>query len=176
MKKLLVFVLVVAMVSAANAALSLQIVDNYALNPIPANLGKFGIESTTAYALAPDDNLSFVAITAGPIYPTGGTVLPAAPAATSINDDAVGVGGVPLPVGWDGVWGFIGVVAVGPVTVPAGLYIDGITASAGDTVKLYSVDGFTWELGPVLDTVTLVPEPMTLALLGLGGLFLRRRK
>ena len=32
--------------------------------------------------------------------------------------------------------------------------------------------------GPVnkIDTMTIIPEPMTIALLGLGGLFLRRRK
>ena len=32
------------------------------------------------------------------------------------------------------------------------------------------------DLDGVLGTKTYVPEPMTMALLGLGGLFLRRRK
>ena len=31
-------------------------------------------------------------------------------------------------------------------------------------------------MATTLDTITVVPEPMTIALLGLGGLFLRRRK
>ena len=33
-----------------------------------------------------------------------------------------------------------------------------------------------YDEGDVIDTLTIVPEPMTLALLGLGGLFIRRRK
>jgi len=173
MKKLLVLVLVFAMVSTANATLSLKIVDNYALNPIPANLGKFGIESTTAYVAMED--LYFVVISAVPIYPTGGTVLPAAPAGTFIETsvtakDALIVG---FPAGWDGILGYVGDPSGAPV--PAGLYLDGITSNVGNTVKLYAVTA-DWELSTLQDTVTLVPEPMTLALLGLGGLFLRRRK
>ena len=175
MKKLLVLVLVFAMVSTANAVLSLKIVDNYALNPIPANLGKFGIESTTDYTLAPDDNLYFCAITAGPTYPYGGTVLPAAPANTAIHYPSDIASIVILPAGWNGMGGEIAVVAVGPVHVDAGTYIDGITSNVGNTVWLHIITP-EGELGAIVETVTLVPEPMTLALLGLGGLFLRRRK
>ena len=173
MKKLLVLVLVFAMVSTANATLSLKIVDNYALNPIPANLGKFGIESTTAYVAMED--LYFVVISAVPIYPTGGNKLPAAPAGTFIETSvtAKDAGVVGFPIGWDGILGYVGDPMGAPV--PAGLYLDGITSNVGNTVKLYAVT-IDWELGSLKDTVTLVPEPMTLALLGLGGLFLRRRK
>lgn len=170
MKKLLVFVLVFAMVSAANAALSLKIVDNLD--------GTFGIKSITSYELAPDDNLYFCAISNNAAnYPHGGTVQPGAPAATEVLWPT-DVGSVAtLPAGWNGMGGFIGVVAVGSVHVDAGLYIDDITASAGDTIELYWVNGDDGSLGAQpYDVVTLVPEPMTLALLGLGGLFLRRRK
>ena len=40
-----------------------------------------------------------------------------------------------------------------------------------------SVDGTTYgDIDVSTGTVTLLPEPMTIALLGLGGLFIRRRK
>jgi hypothetical protein len=57
---------------------------------------------------------------------------------------------------------------------------DGI--SAYFMVTLGSGESETWlylhdsETGDVESAVKVVPEPMTIALLGLGGLFLRRRK
>jgi len=40
-------------------------------------------------------------------------------------------------------------------------------------VDIYSSSNDWW---PVIGSLSLIPEPMTIALLGLGGLFLRRRK
>jgi hypothetical protein len=66
-----------------------------------------------------------------------------------------------------------------PITLPLGRVIDGLVLHCesyepiGDvTLTLFDVDL------NVLDSQVIhqVPEPMTLALLGLGGLFLRRRK
>jgi len=63
-----------------------------------------------------------------------------------------------------------------PFTIPNGLVIDGISfhcEGLGD-VTLTLMDA----AGGVLDTQVIhqIPEPITFALLGLGGLFLRRRK
>ena len=64
-----------------------------------------------------------------------------------------------------------------PITTPDGVVVDGIIFKCleeGDVVlTLTNVDFDT-----IFDTVTIhqVPEPMTLGLLGLGGLFLRRRR
>ena len=48
------------------------------------------------------------------------------------------------------------------------------TGNVGDTMQIY--DYFVSSTVPVFTKDILVPEPMTIALLGLGGLLLRRRK
>ena len=53
------------------------------------------------------------------------------------------------------------------------LVVDGTIAE--ETVIRLDLTDATWTGQSYLD-VTVVPEPMTIALLGLGGLFLRRRK
>lgn len=49
----------------------------------------------------------------------------------------------------------------------------GVTQAADIATTVYLLNGETME---IMDTATIVPEPITIALLGLGGLFLRRRK
>jgi hypothetical protein len=57
-------------------------------------------------------------------------------------------------------------------TYKTGTYLT-LTSTAGATVTLAQFDEGTTHL---VGMQTIVPEPMTMALLGLGGLFLRRRK
>ena len=67
------------------------------------------------------------------------------------------------------------------IPVPAltdGALISNIMVTAGDPgsdIVVALIDGATGELRSTAN-VSVVPEPMTIALLGLGGLFLRRRK
>jgi hypothetical protein len=167
MKMLTALVLVLGLASAANAALSLSIIDN--------GDGTFGIMQTVTFT-APADNTYFmvVANTAGTI-PTGGVITAAAPGNSFIYDGAVDAG-APVPVNMDGVWGYIGKVLPSGKDFPGGLYIEDIQCAPRVTVQLYTIDD-NWEFAtPMGKAVTLTPEPITVLLLGLGSLFLRRRK
>ena len=59
-----------------------------------------------------------------------------------------------------------------PFDVAAGNQFQTILTLTGAAVQIDLLD----ESMSVIDSITLLPEPMTIALLGLGGLFLRRRK
>jgi len=78
--------------------------------------------------------------------------------------------------------------ASGPIT--AGIWIfrfDVVVNATGDVILGYDPDWVSFFDGNAVDrwqdvvvggplTITVIPEPMTIALLGLGGLLLRRRK
>lgn len=70
----------------------------------------------------------------------------------------------------------LAVVIVPIPAVPEGLVMDGIALHAiseGDVIVTLS-DGTFTEMDRL--TIHQIPEPITLALMGIGGLFLRRRK
>jgi hypothetical protein len=179
MKKVLITLLVLGLASAANAGLILgangeaagpeidvmDVVQVWGVDPVPANAavylavyGNLSIDGgSVAYAgnLSSYQNLEEYALAIG--YPDGAALL--------ADFEAFGLTGI-VDLG-------AATLADGSAT-PApltGLLIDGITM-AGEGGRIDLLDD---ALG-VMDSVTVVPEPMTIALLGLGGLFLRRRK
>ena len=90
--------------------------------------------------------------------------------------------GFPLPAGEDGILGFIFPMNINQIN-PDAVIFNGINLHTsplwgellGVTVKLYMTADF--ETSTLVDTAFLItPEPMTIGLLGLGALFLRRRK
>ena len=185
MKKLLIFMLVLCMASLANATLQISvngdkdpidseiwllpsetlILDVWTVDPIPGAL---------TWALGVDTSLGTISggMYVGPL--DGGNIL------AFIYDDAVAMG-VLMPAGENGVMGGVMVFAGAGVPGGADLYDEIIfhcEAEEYDTVvTLYLVDDMTNEVTAV-DSVIIhnIPEPMTVLLLGLGGLFLRRRK
>ena len=119
--------------------------------------------------------------------------------ATSVDDNSlhpclIGSSGQVEPTFGSGIW-IIGIDgnAEPPVTAGEVLYSFKVTSgAAGTTIDLYDYEGSSPFPPPIpfytsindgvvtgledMSVNVVVPEPMTVALLGLGGLFLRRRK
>ena len=165
MKKLLVLMLVLGIASAANATLALS----FDGQPNP---GEVTITVSTNFKLDVHQDTAGVGDEfwfdwAGPASPTGstvGVVGPAAPTGFVADDGGYGLGYVKGRMTEASLDGAIG----------EWWYIDMHCDGIGDVlVQLWNANGTT-----VIDTLTIhqVPEPMTISLLGLGGLLLRRRK
>lgn len=98
------------------------------------------------------------------------------PVLTAAGDPAPGDSAVNFYEGYDG-WYEIVIASFNfeaPVVAGDHVEINIIGVSEGTTMlNLYASDGAT----PIGDGIPItVPEPVTIALLGLGGLFLRRRR
>ncbi|MFA5422466.1 MAG: PEP-CTERM sorting domain-containing protein [Phycisphaerae bacterium] len=74
--------------------------------------------------------------------------------------------GIDLATGWSGTAGY-------PEVEAGDWFSIGYTGEVGDVIDIY--DYAVSDTVPI-GSVTVTPEPMTIALLGLGGLLLRRRK
>jgi hypothetical protein len=187
MKKLLILVLVLGMASMAGAGLQIS-VDG---DPEPIDSEIFIAPSDELvldiYATGGDTGDSFWVLIVddlvGTIDPYSGIVnIPPAPDASMLLGSLVDNWLDGFFPGQNGIVGTVGAYSAFP-PYPDGVYFDGIIfhcEAIGDAlIQLVEIDGELWEpTGVIFDSVIIhqIPEPATIALLGLGGLLLRRKK
>ena len=161
MKKLLILALVFSMTSAASAALSLG-------GDTEVLVGGF---SATVTVIS-DDASNWMGYIDG--HSAGVTGV----AATSIagSDSYVIVD----PLGYTGYYEIQAADMSDPFdSIGPGVQFEIMVNSGADVVgTVYTIDRWNSNWNTILETVqvTVVPEPMTIALLGLGSLFLLRRR
>jgi hypothetical protein len=168
MKKLLVLMLALCVVSVADARMVLELKMGSA--------DTVDVDASAGYLTGDDiyfaviGDTSVVTISGGAF--DAGAAVPVDSAIYGYNAQENGMCAPPQ----DGMWGYIGAIAGGDLG--PGLMLDEInwTLVGGATSAILSLVATT-DFGTftTLDTIT-VPEPMTVALLGLGSLFLLRRR
>ena len=172
MKKLVVLTLVLGMASLANAGLVLAVdgvVGNAEVNT--GAVAQIGVWNDTAGPGAGHDNFLHISTGADATW-TGDTGFPSPPGfggtATYLGLNDLGAGLVDI------MELNTGVATADPYGVGVISFADYLAGSTEEEVTITLLDDGFGYLDSI--TITQVPEPVTMALLGLGGLFLRRRK
>jgi len=181
MRKLLVLMLVFGLASMANAALRISVNDNK--NPTDSDYTLRSSETITL-DIWTDATIPILSVTYW-VLVVDTTMGRISDGVCKYPDDAViwpdaalaGIRG--LPSYSDGVWGLIAVFSPAGIPANAVIYDEIIfqCKGVGDAVvELYTTD--LVGTNTVVDSVVIhqIPEPMTIALLGFGGLLLRRRR
>jgi hypothetical protein len=182
MRKLVILMLVVGMASVANAALRLSV--NGDKDPAdsryylePSGTLKLDVWTDADIGLG----VYWAIVTNPKAEVTGGTVIVPDPDVGIIYTSPASQSGIPgRPDGTEGRWGSLAVFSPDP-GIPAGtvLFDDLIIHCKGgpndQRVYLVSTADF---VGHKMTSLIIhqIPEPMTVALLGFGGLFLLRRR
>jgi len=189
MKKLLALVLILGMASMASAALQISVGGNQ--EPVDSEItiapsDELILDIWTDAAITPGGNATWaltVDTTKGDI--SGGTALLGSPYILIVQGETENFASVIPPTGEEGVWGsLLNGDFVGGSSIPAGttLFDDFLFHCVGEgdaVINLFDnvVEGTP--MGNPVDSVIIhqqIPEPMTLSLLGLGGLGLLRRR
>jgi len=185
MKKMLILMLVLGMASITNAALQISVSGNW--NPVDSEITLLpseevildiwtdaAIPDAVTWALYCNTSLGIIS---GGLYvgpDDGGNIY-------GFNYEPASAFGVITPVGEDGIMGGIAVFGGSGIAADTLLYDQILFHCEGEGETLISlglVNSDTGEIIEVMDSVIIhqVPEPATIALLGLGGLLLRRKK
>ena len=171
MKKLILLALVLGMASMASAAITWTL-GGSDVSSVNVPLGEtVTVEITSDNDLAYGLGAAFLGTYEVPVYSTITGIT--ATAAAGSDYEIADVGGT-----YPNFWTVLAKDVTDPFTVAPGIQFN-VTFTAGTTLgsNSWMLDEESAAGGPTdYLTVNVVPEPMTLALLGLGGLFLRRRK
>jgi len=182
MKKLVVLMLVLGLVSVTNAGLTLSLSGNTVAKGGALTIGVNGDGATPITSNSQD---LWIVLNGVAANISGGTIA-YAPGSTLTGIATYTVGdGSDVVEGFTQAMGFNGTSTIDATlidsTIPNralnGSLVTGVNFLAGQTQGTVTVSLMSADLGTLYNsqTVTVTPEPITMALLGLGGLFIRRR-
>ena len=163
MKKLLILMLVLGITSAANAT-----VLEWSTNAITIDLG----DPVAVVQLIASDDQPYAAKWVGN-DPSAIAEITSISALTAAGPDAVVKD--PSVTGWAG-WWTVEALDFDPTTWDVSAGSQYTVTITGLAEGVYTIDSDSYSGTNDVLTITVIPEPMTVALLGLGGLFLLRRR